>query len=267
MRTADFNNHLVVKAKLFGGLTESSHHLKIKKVDGVVLHNLILVVLFEANGIGNASSCFDDLVDHIIADWAVLETDDVDHAVGFDCVVVGEVGVYFSWLLQVLLLFGLAYAYVWEAVGDYDSRLSEVVHLVQVVVPFGGHSQAEDEGWGHGGLPVCLGFGHVHQQLVPYILDRGQRYISSCISAGFKQFLHIFLVQIANDFALSKIIDRILDVRIEVDHSHDGIGSFTFDSADILRNTHFNNLLSRYILQFLFLFAHFIAFVLLLLPV
>ena len=68
MRTADFNNHLVVKAKLFGGLTESSHHLKIQKVDGVVLHNLILVVLFEANGIGNASSCFDHLVDHIIAD-------------------------------------------------------------------------------------------------------------------------------------------------------------------------------------------------------
>ena len=67
MRTTNFNNHFIIKAKLFGRLTESSHHLKIKKIDSIILNYFIFVILFETNGIRNTSSCFDYLVDHIIS--------------------------------------------------------------------------------------------------------------------------------------------------------------------------------------------------------
>ena len=67
MRTANFNNHLIIKAKLFSGLAESSHHLKIKKINGVVLNYFIFVILLETNGIRNTSSCFNYLVDYIVS--------------------------------------------------------------------------------------------------------------------------------------------------------------------------------------------------------
>ena len=76
---ADLDGHFVVETELFGAFTEPSHHLEIEEGYGIVIDYLLL--LLEANRVRHPSSSFDDLVNHIVSDGAVLETDDVYYTI------------------------------------------------------------------------------------------------------------------------------------------------------------------------------------------
>jgi hypothetical protein len=72
------HNHSVIKTKLLSRLTKARHHLENQKVNSVILHYLLLLLLFEVNRVWYASSSFDDFIDHIVTNRTILKTDNVD---------------------------------------------------------------------------------------------------------------------------------------------------------------------------------------------
>ena len=110
------------------------------------------------------------------------------------------------------------------------------------MVPLGGHPEAESQSRGHGRLPVCLRLRHICQQLVPYLVDRRQRYLPSCIPPCLNQLFQTHILNIRDDLALCKVIDGYLDVGVEINYGHDGVWPLTFDCTDILGYPHFNDL-------------------------
>ena len=109
---ASLDSKSIIKAKLFGALTEPSGHLKVEEGNCIIIHIFLMSFLFEAYAVWNATSSLDYFVDHVITDRAVLERDDIDHTVSLHCVLgckflVEELG-----LTQLRGLLGLPKAYV-----------------------------------------------------------------------------------------------------------------------------------------------------------
>ena len=153
-----------------------------------------------------------------------------------------------------LLLLCLTDSYVGESVCHNDSTLSKVVHLVEIMLPFWGHSQAKSQSRSHGRRSISLSLGHICYQLIAYLLNGHQRYLRCSLLSSFNQILQAFFLKISHYLALCEIHNRILDIRVEVDNSHDSVRSFAFDSVNVVSNTDLDNFFSWNVLEIFLVF-------------
>jgi hypothetical protein len=77
----NFNCEFIIETKLFRTLIKSCCHFKIKVGDCLGSYYFLLILLCKSNTIRNSSGSLYYLIDDIVTNWAILETDYVHHAI------------------------------------------------------------------------------------------------------------------------------------------------------------------------------------------
>lgn len=86
----DLNGQSSVVAKLFCAFTKASDHFHVEVVDGVIVDDFLFVFLDEADVVRQSSRPFDDLINNIIPDRAILKANHVHDAIVLDRILMGE---------------------------------------------------------------------------------------------------------------------------------------------------------------------------------
>lgn len=126
-----------------------------------------------------------------------------------------------------------------------------MVHLMEVVIPGAGQTKAEGQCWSHCSLAIGFSLSHIGDQLISDLLNGRKRYLRSCYFASLQNLLKRFISNITHYFTMGKIIHRVLDIGVEVYNSDDGVGPTILNVIDVMRNSHFYDLLTRDVLSLL----------------
>jgi hypothetical protein len=118
----DLDCQFIIKAELLGAFAEAGGHFEVEEVDGFKSDHFLLVELFEFDAVGHSTCPLDDLVDDVVADSAVVETDNVHHAVRLHCVLGRQLRVEQLRLLQLRGLLSLPEAHVRQSVSDDHAK-------------------------------------------------------------------------------------------------------------------------------------------------
>ena len=115
---AGFDGKAVIEAKLFGALTKASGHFEVEEGNGIIIHVFLTAFLLEANAVRDTTSALHYFVNHVVADRAILETYDVDHAVSLHCILGCQFLIKELGFTQLGGFFGLPKSNVGESVSD-----------------------------------------------------------------------------------------------------------------------------------------------------
>lgn len=81
-----FNGKPIIETKLFGTFTKTSCHFKIEIRYSLGSNDFLLVFLSKLYAVRNSSCSLNYLINDIITDRAIFETNDINNTVRFYCI-------------------------------------------------------------------------------------------------------------------------------------------------------------------------------------